>query len=238
MSEENTLIHRWQQVRQQLDAAATTAGRDAAKVRLLAVSKQHSALAIRQLANAGQRDFGESYGQEAQRKQAELTDLPLCWHFIGQLQSNKTRLIATHFDWVHTLDRLKHAERLNEQRPAHLPALQACIQVKLAEETGKGGLWPEQVLELSQQMQQLPRLQLRGLMCIPPPIKDPSAQKAQFQRMQNLLQQLNAHGLSLDTLSMGMSDDYVAAIAAGATIVRIGTAIFGQRNSKHENQLC
>ena len=236
MSEENRLIHRWQQVRAQLNAAAITAGRDPAMVRLLAVSKQHSAAAIRELAEAGQREFGENYVQEAQRKQAALSDLPLCWHFIGQIQSNKTRLIASQFEWVHTLDRLKHAERLNEQRPAHLPALQVCIQVMLAEETGKGGLWPEQVLELAQHIAQLPRLKLRGLMCIPPPMIDFASQQTQFQRMQALLQQLNTHGLSLDTLSMGMSDDYVAAISAGATIIRIGTAIFGPRNPEHENQ--
>ena len=236
MSEENHLIHRWQQVRAQLDAAAIAAGRDPAMVRLLAVSKQHSAAAIRELAEAGQREFGESYVQEAQRKQAELRNLPLCWHFIGQIQSNKTRLIANQFEWVHTLDRLKHAERLHEQRPIHLPALQVCIQVKLAEETGKGGLWPEQVVELAQHIVQLPRLKLRGLMCIPPPMTDLASQQAQFQHMQALLQQLNTHGLSLDTLSMGMSDDYVAAISAGATIIRIGTAIFGPRNSEHENQ--
>ncbi len=236
MSEENTLISRWLQVYQQLAKATTTAGRDPASVKLLAVSKQHSAETIRALALAGQRDFGESYVQEAQRKQALLSDLPLCWHFIGQIQSNKTRAIAEHFDWVHTLDRHKHAERLNEQRPTHLPALQVCIQVMLAEESGKGGLWPEEVLALAQQIQQLPRLKLRGLMCIPPPLTDPNAQLAQFQRMQALLKQLNTHGLSLDTLSMGMSDDYVAAIAAGATIIRIGTAIFGQRNSQHEDQ--
>lgn len=236
MSEENRLIHRWQQVRAQLDAAAIAAGRDPAMVRLLAVSKQHSAAAIRELAEAGQHEFGESYVQEAQRKQAELSDLPLCWHFIGQIQSNKTRVIASQFEWVHTLDRLKHAERLNEQRPIHLPALQVCIQVMLAEETGKGGLWPEQVVELAQHIVQLPRLKLRGLMCIPPPMTDLATQQAQFQRMQALLQQLNTHGLSLDTLSMGMSDDYVAAISAGATIIRIGTAIFGPRNPEHENQ--
>ena len=236
MSEENRLIHCWQQVRAQLDAAAIAAGRDPVMVRLLAVSKQHSAAAIRELAEAGQREFGENYVQEAQLKQAELGDLPLCWHFIGQIQSNKTRLIASQFEWVHTLDRLKHAERLNEQRPAHLPALQVCIQVMLTEEAGKGGLWPEQVLELAQHIVQLPRLKLRGLMCIPPPMTDLATQQAQFQRMQALLQQLNTHGLSLDTLSMGMSDDYVAAISAGATIIRIGTAIFGPRNSEHENQ--
>ena len=236
MSEENQLLTRWRQVCAQLDASASQCGRDPASVRLLAVSKQHAAETIRVLARAGQVDFGESYVQEAQQKQVSLNDLTLTWHFIGQIQSNKTRLIAEHFQWVHTVDRLKHAIRLNEQRPAHRGPLQICIQVKLVEEAGKGGIWPEQVADLAKAIQPLSQVTLRGLMCIPPPLSDPAAQLAQFQRMAVLMQELNEQGLSLDTLSMGMSDDYPAAIAAGATLIRIGTAIFGTRKQKHEEQ--
>jgi pyridoxal phosphate enzyme (YggS family) len=178
---------------------------------------------------ADQRDFGESYAQEALPKMAALEGLSLRWHFIGQLQSNKTRAVAEHFQWVHTLDRDKIATRLHEQRPHHAPPLQVCIQVKLAEETGKGGVWEKEVPALAQHIQQLARLKLRGLMCIPPPAQQFDAQLAQFQRLHTLFEQLNAGGLALDTLSMGMSGDYPAAIAAGSTLVRIGTAIFGER---------
>lgn len=229
MTEQTEIIHHWQQVRERLRTTALSYGRDPAGVRLLAVSKQHPAEAIRILALAGQQDFGESYTQEALQKMAALSELTLTWHFIGQLQSNKTRQIAEQFDWVHTVDRAKHATRLNEQRPAGLPPLQVCIQVKLMDEPGKGGIWPEQVAELATHIQLLPRLKLRGLMCIPPPMVDYPSQLAQFQRMTSLLDELNGQGMSLDTLSMGMSDDYPAAIAAGATLIRIGTAIFGER---------
>lgn len=230
MSNESTAIHGLTQVHNQLAAAARACGRPEASVTLLAVSKQQSVDAIRAVAQAGQRDFGESYAQEALDKMAALRELDLCWHFIGQLQSNKTRPIAEHFQWVHTLDRDKIALRLNEQRPHFAPPLQVCIQVKLAEEAGKGGVWPDEVLALAEQMRRLPRLKLRGLMCIPPPTEGYAAQLAQFQRMTDLLQQLNASGLGLDTLSMGMSGDFAAAIAAGSTLVRIGTAIFGERH--------
>ena len=219
------------EVRRQMAQAAQACRRSADSVHLLAVSKQQSAAAIRAMADAGQRDFGESYVQEALAKMESLRDLDLCWHFIGQLQSNKTRPVAEHFQWVHTLDRDKHASRLNEQRPHYAPPLQVCIQVKLAEEAGKGGVWPEQVPTLAQHIQRLPRLTLRGLMCIPPPSDDYATQLQQFLRMRELLTQLNATEMRLDTLSMGMSGDFAAAIAAGATWIRIGTAIFGERQT-------
>jgi pyridoxal phosphate enzyme (YggS family) len=217
------------QVRQELEAACHACRRAPSSVSLLAVSKQQSAAAISTIAALGQREFGESYVQEALDKMVELQDLTLRWHFIGQLQSNKTRAIAEHFDWVHTLDRDKIATRLHEQRPPQLAPLQVCIQVKLAEEAGKGGVWPDEVVALAAHIQQLSRLKLRGLMCIPPPTEDFAEQLTQFQRLAALQQELHSHGLPLDTLSMGMSGDFAAAIAAGATIVRIGTAVFGAR---------
>jgi len=212
-----------------LHAAANACGRPANSIHLLAVSKQHSAAEIQELARAGQRDFGESYLQEALPKLAALAPLNLTWHFIGQLQSNKTRPVAEHFHWAHTVDREKIASRLNDQRPHYAPTLQVCIQVKLADEDGKGGVPPDQVLPLAQHIRQLPRLQLRGLMCIPAPSDDPATQLAQFLKLKQLLDSLNDAGMQLDTLSMGMSNDYPAAIKAGATIVRIGTALFGER---------
>jgi len=217
-------------VREQLDAACRACQRPPDSVTLLAVSKQQPVAALRSVAALGQRDFGESYVQEALDKMAALNDLPLCWHFIGQLQSNKTRPIAEHFQWVHTLDRDKIATRLNEQRPHHAPPLQVCIQVKLADEAGKGGVWPAEVGALAAHIMKLPRLRLRGLMCIPPPSDNATEQLTQFRRLAELQQQLNASGYALDTLSMGMSGDFAAAIAAGATIVRIGTAVFGARS--------
>jgi pyridoxal phosphate enzyme (YggS family) len=216
-------------VRHQLDSACRAANRAPGSVRLLAVSKQQSVAAMRAIAALGQLDFGESYAQEALDKMTALQDLDLCWHFIGQLQSNKTRPIAERFQWLHTLDRDKIATRLHEQRPPHAPPLQVCIQVKLAEELGKGGVWPDEVAALAAHIEKLPRLALRGLMCIPPPADHYSEQIANFQRLADLQQQLNAAGHRLDTLSMGMSGDFPAAIAAGATIVRIGTAVFGAR---------
>jgi pyridoxal phosphate enzyme (YggS family) len=229
MSNESTALQGLKEVRTQLSAAARACGRSPDSVHLLAVSKQHPATVIRALANAGQHDFGESYAQEALDKMAVLADLPLRWHFIGQLQSNKTRPVAEHFQWVHTLDRDKIATRLNEQRPHFAPPLQVCIQVKLAEEAGKGGLWPEQVATLAIQVRQLPRLQLRGLMCIPPPAGQYDEQLKSFRQLAELQRELNNNGFNLDTLSIGMSGDYAAAIAAGSTLVRIGTAIFGER---------
>jgi pyridoxal phosphate enzyme (YggS family) len=199
---------------------------------LLAVSKEKSASAIRVAAIAGQLNFGESYLQEALGKIEALADLQPTWHYIGQIQSNKTRPIAEHFQWVHTVDRLKIAERLSEQRPVASPPLNICIQVKLADEPGKGGVLPDQALALATSVSRLPRIRLRGLMCIPPPSEQFDAQLVYFQQCAKLLTALNQQGLALDTLSMGMSDDLEAAVAAGATIVRVGTAIFGERDSR------
>jgi pyridoxal phosphate enzyme (YggS family) len=197
---------------------------------LLAVSKKKSASAIRVAAIAGQLNFGESYLQEALGKIEVLADLHPTWHYVGQIQSNKTRPIAEHFQWVHTVDRLKIAERLSEQRPAAAPPLNICIQVKLADEPGKGGATPDQAISLAKSVSRLPRIRLRGLMCIPPPSEHFDAQLAYFQQCAELLRVLNQQDLLLDTLSMGMSDDLEAAIAAGATIVRVGAAIFGERD--------
>jgi hypothetical protein len=206
--------------------AAQASQRDYAAIGLLAVSKTKPAEAIRQAYAAGLRDFGENYLQEALEKQAELNDLPLIWHFIGPIQSNKTRAIAEHFAWVHSVDRLKVAERLSAQRPPHLPPLNICLQVNVSFEPSKAGCTPEQLPALAQAVAQLPKLKLRGLMSIPEPTEDPIAQHAAFARLRELRDGL---GLDLDTLSMGMSHDLEAAIAEGATWVRIGTALFGAR---------
>jgi PLP dependent protein len=207
--------------------AAQASGRVYASVGLLAVSKTKPATAIRQAHAAGVRDFGENYLQEALEKQLELSDLPLIWHFIGPIQSNKTRPIAEHFAWVHSVDRLKVAERLSAQRPAHLPALNVCLQVNVSGEASKSGCAPEQLPALAHAVTQLPNLKLRGLMTIPEPTEDPVEQRAAFARLKELQTSLN---LNLDTLSMGMSHDLEAAIAEGATWVRIGTALFGARD--------
>lgn len=207
--------------------AAQASQRDCATVGLLAVSKTKPAAAIRQAFAAGTRDFGENYLQEALEKQAELSDLPLTWHFIGPIQSNKTKPIAEHFAWVHSVDRLKIAQRLSDQRPAHLPALNICLQVNVSGEASKSGCNPDELPALAQAVTQLPNLRLRGLMTIPEPTDDPSEQRAAFARLRELQQGLN---LDLDTLSMGMSHDLEAAIAEGATWVRIGTALFGARD--------
>lgn len=208
-------------------SAAQAAGRDPGQVRLLAVSKTKPAAAIREVYAAGVRDVGENYLQEALAKQLELTDLPLTWHFIGPVQSNKTRAIAEHFDWVHSVDRLKIAQRLSEQRPAGLPALNVCVQVNVSGEASKSGCNPDELPALAQAIAALPHLKLRGLMAIPEPTDDPAAQAAAFARVRQLQDSLN---LGLDTLSMGMSHDLEAAIAQGATWVRIGTALFGARD--------
>lgn len=198
-------------------------------VRLLAVSKRQSADAIRELAVLGQRDFGENYVQEAVAKQAELADLALCWHFIGRIQGNKTREIAAHFDWVHSLERVKHAQRLSAQRSDDRPALNLCLQINLEGEQSKGGLAPEQVAATAAAVAVLPRLRLRGLMTIPATHLDAAQQLAVFTRLHELQRELVRGGLNLDTLSMGMSADMEIAIVAGATMVRIGTALFGPR---------
>jgi PLP dependent protein len=207
--------------------AAQASQRDCATVGLLAVSKTKPAEAIRQAFAAGTRDFGENYLQEALEKQVELSDLTLTWHFIGPIQSNKTKPIAEHFAWVHSVDRLKIAQRLSDQRPAHLPALNICLQVNVSGEASKSGCNPDELPALAQAVTQLPNLCLRGLMTIPEPTDDPVEQRAAFARLRELQQDLN---LDLDTLSMGMSHDLEAAIAEGATWVRIGTALFGARD--------
>jgi len=178
---------------------------------------------------AGVTDFGENYVQEAIAKIDALAPLGVRWHFIGGLQSNKTRPVAERFDWVHSVDRLSIARRLSNQRPFHAPALNICLQVALVSEPTKGGVDPAGLAELAQRTAELPRIRLRGLMCIPPPQPDVSSERAVFSRLRRLLEELNSRGLGLDTLSMGMSADFESAIAEGATHVRIGTAIFGSR---------
>jgi PLP dependent protein len=213
-----------------IEAAARRAGRDPASVTLLAVSKQHPAEAVRAAAAAGQRHFGENYLQEALAKIESLRDLPLDWHFIGQLQANKTRDVAQTFQWVHTVDRVRTAQRLSAQRPHFAGPLDVLLQVRLADEDGKGGIVAAQVPALAESVAGLPRLRLRGLMCIPPPQPDEAQQREPFRQLRELLLELNRSGHSLDTLSMGMSADLEAAIAEGATIVRVGTAVFGPRD--------
>lgn len=212
-----------------VSAATLRAGRPADSVTLIAVSKFQPAVAVAEAHAAGLRHFGENYVQEGVAKIEVLAGLPLTWHFIGALQANKTRAVATHFHWVHTVDRLAIAQRLSAQRPADMPALQVCLQVMLAPEPGKAGLAPAEVPALAEAVAALPGLSLRGLMCIPPPATTAVAQRAYFRELAELLAQLQARGLPVDTLSMGMSADYEAAILEGATHVRIGTAIFGAR---------
>jgi len=210
-----------------IDSAAKAAGRAPASIQLLAVSKTKPASAIREIHAAGVRDVGENYLQEALAKQQELADLPLIWHFIGPIQSNKTKAIAEHFDWVHSVDRLKIAQRLSEQRPAGLPPLNICLQVNVSGEDSKSGCAPADLPGLAHAVAALPNLRLRGLMAIPEPTEDRAAQEAAFATVRQLRDDL---GLGLDTLSMGMSHDLEAAIAQGATWVRIGTALFGARD--------
>lgn len=212
---------------QRIRTASLAAQRDPASVGLLAVSKTKPSSALREAYAAGLRDFGENYLQEALGKQAELADLPLCWHFIGPIQSNKTRAIAENFAWVHSVDRLKIAQRLSEQRPEGLEPLNICIQVNVSGEASKSGCTPEDLPALAAAISALPRLKLRGLMAIPEPTEDQAEQAAAFEAVRTLQDQLD---LPLDTLSMGMSHDLEAAIAQGATWVRIGTALFGARD--------
>ena len=223
------LPERIKAVRARIAAAAANAGRSADSVTLLAVSKGQAAPLIRAAAAEGVSDIGESYLGEALAKLETLADLPLTWHFIGRLQANKTRQVAERFAWVHGLDRVKIAERLSAQRPYHAPALNVCIQVNLADETTKGGIPAPEARTLAAAVAALPRLTLRGLMCIPPEESDPGRQRAWFARLRTLRDSLNGDGLALDTLSMGMSGDFESAIQEGATLVRIGTAIFGPR---------
>jgi pyridoxal phosphate enzyme (YggS family) len=215
------------QVEARIRAAALAVQRDVTSIHLLAVSKTKPAAALREAYTSGVRDFGENYLQEARAKQVELTDLPLSWHFIGPIQSNKTREIAEHFAWVHSVDRLKIAQRLSEQRPADLPPLNICIQVNVSGEASKSGCTPEDLPALAAAIQALPRLTLRGLMAIPEPTEVRAEQDAAFAKVRSLQQSLN---MGLDTLSMGMSHDLESAIAQGATWVRIGTALFGARD--------
>jgi hypothetical protein len=209
--------------------AAAAAGRDPAAVMLLAVSKTHPAARVDQAHAAGQRAFGENYVQEAIQKMDALAGRPLEWHLIGPLQSNKTRVVAARFDWVHTIESERIARRLSEQRPGTLAPLQALVQVNVSGEASKSGVPPEAAPALARAVAALPRLRLRGLMAIPEPTADAALQRARFRALRELLERLQREGLELDTLSMGMSDDLEAAIAEGATIVRVGTAIFGAR---------
>ena len=225
---QNSTLH-VNHVRSRIRQAATAAGRDPATVTLVAVTKAQTAETIRVAATAGVTDFGENYLQEALAKMDCLTDLKIRWHFIGGIQSNKTRAIAEHFDWVQSIDRLHIARRLSEQRPFHSPPLNLCIQVELVPEPNKGGVEPAAVGQLAAEIAALPRVHLRGLMCVPPPQPSEAAERTVFARLRGLLEELNAGGHKLDTLSMGMSGDFESAIAEGATLVRIGTALFGSR---------
>lgn len=219
-------------VKQNIRDACNANKRDASEVLLLAVSKRHSVKSIREAYTCGQTHFGENYLNEALEKQQQLADLPLVWHYIGSIQSNKTRKIAENFSWVHTVDSLKIAKRLSEQRPNTLPPLNICLQINIDNEESKSGITvqKDELLALAQEISVLPNIVLRGLMCIPAP-KETSEQEIQtFQQMQVLQQYLKENGIALDTLSMGMSGDLENAIACGATIVRVGTAIFGARD--------
>ncbi|MBS0414747.1 MAG: YggS family pyridoxal phosphate-dependent enzyme [Proteobacteria bacterium] len=219
-----------QQVRTRIATACQASGRGVQEVALLAVSKTFGPDAVREACAAGQRAFGENYIQEAVEKMALLADLPLEWHCIGPIQSNKTRLVATHFAWAHTVDRLKIAERLSAQRPPDLPPLQVCIQVNVDGGANKSGAVPGEALALARAVAALPRLRLRGLMAIPEPAPGFEAARAVHMRAKAIFDHMNAAGLGLDTLSLGMSADLEAAIAAGSTLVRVGTAIFGLRD--------
>jgi pyridoxal phosphate enzyme (YggS family) len=228
MSPQN-LPERINAVLEQLRQATAAAGRSAQSVTLLAAGKAQPPAALAQAARCGLEHFGESYLQEALEKIAALRELPLTWHFIGRLQTNKTRAIAENFAWVHGLDGVKIAQRLSAQRPFHAPPLNVCLQVNLAAERTKGGVAPAELAPLAAAVAALPRLKLRGLMCIPPEETEPVRQRDWFARLRVLRDDLNAGGLGLDTLSMGMSADFQAAIAEGSTIVRLGTALFGPR---------
>ncbi|MDD2913963.1 MAG: YggS family pyridoxal phosphate-dependent enzyme [Gallionella sp.] len=225
-----TIASNLQAVRNAIVTAAVTSGRTPDEVVLLAVSKTFPPAAMREAYHAGQSRFAESYVQEALEKLAALHDLPIEWHFIGPVQSNKTRPIAENFSWVHSVDRLKIAERLSAQRPPDMPPLNVCLQVNVSAEDSKSGVAPDEVTGLAQAVARLPQLRLRGLMAIPAPCDDIAAQRLPFAQLRELRDQLNRQGLNLDTLSMGMSHDFAAAIAEGATMVRVGSAIFGSRN--------
>ncbi len=225
----NEPAERLQQLHERIRRAALAAGRDPASIGLVAVSKTRPAGALAALAAAGQRRFGENYLQEALEKIEALADPGLEWHFIGPVQSNKTRAIAARFHWLHSLDRLRIARRLSEQRPPGLPPLQVCLQVNISAEASKAGVSLRELPELARQVAALPRLRLRGLMALPAPESDPQRQREPFARLREALEALNREGFELDTLSMGTSADLEAAIAEGATLVRVGTDLFGPR---------
>ena len=227
-----TIAANLQRVHERIARACANAQRDVIEVTLLPVSKTFGPEALREAYAAGERSFGENYIQEAVEKQALLADLPLAWHCIGPIQSNKTRLVAQHFDWAHTIDRLKIAQRLSEQRPEDRPPLSVCIQVNIDGGPGKSGVAPPEALALAREVAQLPRLKLRGIMTIPEPAEDFASQLAVHRQARQLFDQLRDAGLALDTLSMGMTADLEAAIHAGSTMVRVGTAIFGTRPAK------
>ena len=216
-------------IRNLLATAATGADRDPDSIKLLAVSKKQPLEKIVEAAAAGQRDFGESFVQEGLEKIQAASNADLTWHLIGHLQSNKTRVVAEYFDWVHTIDKLKTAKRLSQQRPAHLKPLNVCLQVNIDDEPGKSGVHVNDVRALAVACAELPGIRLRGLMCLPAVREGFEAQREPFARLRQIQEDLQPEGLSLDTLSMGMSGDFRAAIYEGATIVRIGTALFGER---------
>lgn len=229
----SSILDNLQAVHEQIGATARSAARDPREICLLAVSKTFGADAVIEAAQAGQLAFGENYLQEALDKmavvQAAQPNLLLKWHFIGPIQSNKTRQVSEHFDWVHSVEREKIAQRLAEQRPGHLPPLNVCLQVNVSGEASKSGVAPDQLVDLARAVTGMPRLKLRGLMAIPEPSETFELQRGAFRQLRQLFEALRALGIALDTLSMGMSADMNAAIAEGATIVRVGTAIFGKR---------
>ncbi len=226
----NNIEKNLKHIHQQIREAEIAHDRDPGSVLLLAVSKKKPAADIRAAWQMGERNFGENYLQEAQQKMPALKDLDINWHFVGAIQSNKTRSIAEAFDWAHCIDRLKIAQRLSDQRPVTLPALNICIQVNLDEESSKAGISLDAVPQLAEKIDRLPNIRLRGLMAIPAPSDDFEHQRMTFARLAATLDQLQQMGIACDTLSMGMTQDMSAAIAAGSTLVRIGTAIFGERS--------
>ncbi len=217
-------------VRGRIEAAARAANRDPGAISIIGVTKRQPAAAVTEALAGGLADFGENFVQEALDKMAEVGDPRACWHFIGGIQSNKTRLIAENFAWVHSVDRLKIARRLSGQRPESLPPLNLCLQVHLGGEETKSGAAPEDIESLAAAVAELPRLALRGLMAVPPPETDPARQRAWFAMLRQLLEKVRSAGIDADVLSMGMSADLEAAVAEGATHVRIGTALFGPRS--------
>jgi PLP dependent protein len=227
----STIAANLQAVRRRIESACSAAGRPSGSVRLVAVGKTFASALIREAAAAGLCDFGENYVQEGEEKILALSGLALTWHYIGPIQGNKTRRIAERFDWVHTIERGKVAGRLSQARPAHLPELQVCIQVNVSGEASKSGIAPEALAPLAKQVAALPRLCLRGLMAIPEPTPDTAFARRRFAYLRELRDALNREGFALDTLSMGMSADFEAAITEGATMVRVGSAIFGERRN-------